>query len=75
MKFAFDVPGYVQGHRFSDEAEYYDSANQRFYDLAGFNRFGNHVEKIVGTPAFASRGSKSRRGFYSYLTGHIVSIA
>lgn len=64
MKFAYDVPGYVQGHRFSDEADYYDSVNQRFYDISGFNRFGNHVEKVVGTPTFANRGSNSRRGLY-----------
>lgn len=70
MKFAYDVPGYVQGHRFSDEADYYDSVNQRFYDISGFNRFGNHVEKVVGTPVFANRGSNSRRGLYLDNTNH-----
>lgn len=70
MKFAYDVPGYVQGHRFSDEADYYDSVNQRFYDISGFNRFGNHVEKVVGTPVFASRGSNSRRGLFLDNTNH-----
>lgn len=70
MKFAYDVPGYVQGHRFSDEADYYDSVNQRFYDISGFNRFGNHVEKVVGTPSFANRGSNSRRGMFLDNTCH-----
>lgn len=62
MNFAYDIPGYVQGHRFSDEDYYYDATNQRFYDLAGGNRFGNHVERTFGTPVFANRGPNSRRG-------------
>ena len=70
MKFAFDIPGYVQGHRFSDEADYYDTTNQRFYDVSGYNRFGSHVEKIVGTPVFANRGTNSRRGLLLDNTCH-----
>lgn len=64
MKFAYDVPGYVQGHRFSDDSMYYDSNNQRFTDLAGGDRFNQYVSKITGTPVFANRGSNNQRGLY-----------
>lgn len=70
MNFAYDVPGYVQGHRFADEPDYYDSLNHRFYDLAGFGRFGTHVEKIAGLPSFSNRGSNSRRGLFLDNTSH-----
>jgi hypothetical protein len=64
MKFAYDVPGYAQGHRFSDEPEFYDSLNQRFRDLAAGDKFGNYVEKINGTPVFEYRGARNRRGLF-----------
>ena len=64
MKFAYDIPGYVQGHRFSDEPDYFDATNQRFTDLAGGDRFGQYVSKINGTPTFANRGTNNRRGLY-----------
>lgn len=64
MTYAYDIPGYAQGHRFSDDPRYYDSTNERFYDLAGGDRFGNYVQKRVGTPVFQDRGSNSRRGLY-----------
>lgn len=64
MKFAYDIPGYVQGHRFSNDPLYYDSTAQRFYDLAGGDRFGQGVTKVVGTPAFNNRGANSRQGLY-----------
>lgn len=70
MKFAHDLPGYAQGHRFSSAPEFFDSANQRFHDLAGYNRFGNHVEKLNGTPVFAARGSNARDGLYLDNTNH-----
>jgi hypothetical protein len=62
LKFAYDVPGYVTGHRFSQDRRCYDAANQRFLDLAGFNRFGNHVAKTSGTPAFSTHGPNAREG-------------
>lgn len=62
MTYAYDIPGYAQGHRFSDDPRYYDSTNEWFYDLAGGDRFGNYVEKRVGTPVFEDRGTNSRRG-------------
>jgi hypothetical protein len=60
--YAFDVPGYVQGHRFSSDARFYDSDNKRFYDLAGYSRFENAVDWVVGTPTFSSHGANSREG-------------
>lgn len=70
MKFAYDIPGYVQGHRFSDEPEYYNSTTGRFTDLAGGDRFDQYVSKVNGTPAFADRGANSRRGLYLDNTNH-----
>lgn len=70
MKFAYDIPGYAQGHRFSDESMFYDSVNQRFYDLAGGDRFGNYVSKVNGTPTFNSRGANSRRGLFLHGSNH-----
>lgn len=64
MKFAYDLPGYVQGHRFSNDPLFYDSTSQRFYDLAGGDRFKQGVTKIVGTPVFNNRGINSRQGLY-----------
>lgn len=64
MKFAYDIPGYVQGHRFSNDPLFYDSTNERFYDLAGGDRFKQGVSKIVGTPVFANRGTNNRQGLY-----------
>lgn len=64
MKFAYDIPGYVQGHRFSNDALFYDATKERFSDLAGGDRFGQYVSKINGTPVFANRGANSRQGLY-----------
>lgn len=64
MKFAYDIPGYVQGHRFSNDPLFYDSTNERFYDLAGGDRFKQGVSKVVGTPVFNNRGQNSRQGLY-----------
>lgn len=30
------IPGYIMGHRFSDDSAHYDSTNKRFYDKAGY---------------------------------------
>lgn len=61
-KFAWDVPGYVQGHRFSQDERYYDPATGRFRDLAGYDHLGNYVETVTGTPAFSTHGVNSRQG-------------
>lgn len=70
MKFAYDVPGYVQGFRFSQDRRFYDSANARFFDLAGYNRFGNYCEKVNGTASFANHGTNSREGLRLDNTNH-----
>jgi hypothetical protein len=60
--FAWDVPGYVQGHRFSDEPRYWDADTGRFRDRAGYDHLGNYVELSEGTPAFSTHGANNRRG-------------
>lgn len=70
MKFAYDIPGYVQGHRFSQDKRYYDSANTRFNDLAGYNRFGSYVEKVNGSATFSNHGTNSREGLLLDNTNH-----
>jgi hypothetical protein len=62
MKFAYDVPGYLCGHRFSQDRRYYDATANRFYDLAGYNRFRSYAEVTVGTPAFSTHGTNAREG-------------
>lgn len=59
MKFAYDVPGYVCGFRFSDDRRYYDSTNTRFIDLSGY---GNHCDVQTGSPSFSNLGTYSREG-------------
>jgi hypothetical protein len=53
-----DIPGYIQGFRFSDEsASYYDSTAKVFHDLAGYGAF-NALEITVGTPSFTTDGGQ-----------------
>jgi hypothetical protein len=51
MTYAFDIPGYVQGHRFSDDPLYYDAAALRFKDLAGYGERAD-LRITAGTPLF-----------------------
>jgi hypothetical protein len=51
------LDGYLQGFRFSDDAQYYDAATKHFYDLAGYEDLGNGMTFDVGTPAFATVNS------------------
>ena len=51
-----DLPGYVQGFRFSDDAQYYDSGATRFIDLAGYGDF-NGLTITAGAPAFVGSGA------------------
>lgn len=61
--YAWDIPGYRQGHRFSQEAEFYDADNTRFLDQAGYSRVGNnHCDIVVGSPAFSTHGTNAREG-------------
>jgi hypothetical protein len=59
MKFAYDVPGYLCGHRYTQDSRFWDAANNRFLDLA---LYGNHVRKTAGTPAFSNHGGNNREG-------------
>lgn len=52
MTYAFDIPGYVQGHRLLDDPLYYDSVAQRFKDLAGYDHLGNGLTISTGAPVF-----------------------
>jgi hypothetical protein len=56
MTFAFEVPGYLQGHRFSDSERFYDQNNKTFKDLAGFDDFGNGLVIDIGSPKFENIG-------------------
>ena len=59
---AHEIPGYVQGHRFSDESSvFYDADNLKFKDLSGYGDFLD-LEITVGTPAFEDTGANNRRG-------------
>lgn len=51
-----DIPGYVQGFRFSDDSQYWDSGNSRFIDQAGYGDF-NGLTITTGTPAFVGSGA------------------
>lgn len=67
---AYEIPGYVQGHRFSDEdSVFFDSATNTFKDLSGYGDFLN-VEPVVGTPSFQNFGPNSRRGLLLDNTYH-----
>lgn len=50
------IPGYVQGFRFSDDSQYWDSANSRFIDQAGYGDF-NGLTITAGTPSFTGSGA------------------
>jgi hypothetical protein len=53
-----DIPGYLQGFRFSDDPQFYDSTAKHFYDLAGYDARGNGCDVLLGTPTFSTRNSK-----------------
>jgi len=53
MTYAFDIPGYVQGFRFSDDERFFYTAAGRFRDLAGYDHLGNGCQVVRGTPTFA----------------------
>jgi len=56
MTHAFEIPGYVQGHRFLDDPLYYDSTAKRFKDLAGYDHLGNGLTITTGNPIFETVG-------------------
>jgi hypothetical protein len=50
-----DIPGYVQGWRFSDDPAFYRSGDARFTDLAGYGAL-NELQVDAGTPTFVTDG-------------------
>lgn len=53
-----DLPGYVQGYKFTDSAAYYDSTNKYFIDQAGYSAFpASRLEITTGTPSFVDVNS------------------
>lgn len=50
-----DISCYVQGYRFADEPGFYDAANKRFLDLAGYGAAGD-VTVTLGSPVFETVG-------------------
>lgn len=48
---ASNIPGYIMGHRFSDDAAHYDSASKRFYDKAGYGPKAD-LRVTTGDPIF-----------------------
>lgn len=68
-----DIPGYIMGHRFSDDPADYDAVNKRWYDKAGYGARGAHCAVTVGDPAanFANVATaNNRRGVLLDNTWH-----
>jgi len=68
---AWDVPGYVQGHKFNQSKQCWDSATGRFKDQAGYDHLGNFADVVVGTPAFSVHGTRSREGLLFNNSCHL----
>ncbi|QOD13539.1 hypothetical protein IEE84_04465 [Psychrobacter sp. 28M-43] len=51
MTNAFDIPNYIQGHIFKNQASYYDAAKKEFIDQAGYGD-ANNLKITTGTPNF-----------------------
>lgn len=64
MKFPFDIPGYICGHRFTQNSRHFDSVNNRFYDLAGYNKFNTYADMQSGSPVFGNHGTYNREGLF-----------
>jgi hypothetical protein len=54
---ASNLPGYIMGHRFSDDAAHYDSVNKRFYDKAGYGPKAD-LRVTAGSPVFETVNSQ-----------------
>lgn len=53
-----DLPGYVQGYKFTDSAAFYDSSGNFFIDQAGYSAFpASRLNIEVGTPSFVDVNS------------------
>jgi hypothetical protein len=58
-----DIPGYIMGHRFSDDPADYDSVNKRWHDKSPYAGRGGDITVTVGDPAskFANVASANNR--------------
>jgi hypothetical protein len=54
---ASSIPGYIMGHRFSDDAAHYNSTTKRFLDKAGYGAKAD-LRVTVGDPTFATVNSQ-----------------
>jgi len=53
-----DLPGYVQGYKFTDSAAFYNSTDKYFIDQAGYSNFpASRLEITTGTPSFVDVNS------------------
>lgn len=49
--YAFEIPNYIQGHRFSDDKLFYDAETKQFIDQAGYGERAA-LKITVGSPKF-----------------------
>lgn len=61
MTYPWKIPNWVQGLRWSDEAEFYDADNTRIKDQSGYDAFENGALCYAGTPVFENVGPESKR--------------
>ena len=62
-----DIPGYIMGHRFSDDAADYDSVNKLWYDKSPYAGRGTDVIVTAGDPAAhvaTVAAANNRRGVF-----------
>lgn len=75
MSYPFEIPGYVQGHRFSSAKEFYDPVSKRFKDLAGYDHLGNGLTINLGDPIFETIngqvGLKLNNSFHGFFRSAI----
>lgn len=68
-----DIPGYIMGHRFTDDSADYDSTNKVWYDKSAYAGRGTDVIVTAGDPAskFANvAAANTRRGVLMDNTWH-----
>ena len=55
--YAFQIPNYIQGHRFSDDELFYDSTKKQFIDQAGYGERAA-LKITVGSPKFETMNNE-----------------
>jgi len=74
-----DLPGYVQGYKFTDSPAFYDSTNKYFIDQAGFSANpASRAEVAVGSPTFidvnAARGWQLDNTCHAYFNCPVAQV-